>query len=80
MLVTYDSMLQALAKDAANQKNKRKPVCKQTSLPPNFTFNVRPPSPDADEENAGMLGIMAVKPAWSDRPLGRSLQTGGRWS
>ena len=25
-----------------------KPVVKQTSLPQNFTFNIRPPSPDAD--------------------------------
>ncbi len=34
---------------------KRKAICKQTSLPPNFTFNVRPPSPHCtDDENSGM--------------------------
>ena len=36
---------------------KRKALSKQTSLPPNFCFNVRPPSPDynntGEEENAG---------------------------
>ena len=56
--------LQALAAQSVKDKNKRKPVCKQTSLPPNFTFNVRPPSPDYDEDSAGMnlLGIKEPGP------------------